>query len=388
MSNSRYIAIQNANNGIAIDNNGGDIVNSSGGEILVEGTADFGLRFTGNGHRFTNEGLLRLDIDGDGTAFFQHTGTTFENLAGAHLDIWGSADIGLSISNSEFINQGGNINLWNTGTSSLHMVWGELENSNCGMIRSSRRFDMESNSFFLNDAWLEISANGSVEISPGSYLWNDDVIYDPADHLSAFNTQFVGNGGVIINPITVSNASNGTPINNALYTYPSISDININDTWYSAFYGGVVVGFYDQANNVFLPDISGPGGFTTVYTDFEIPGCSSRRYGINIPAGIQARGLAHTPGTTKSLGLTATEELQVFPNPADQQVQLIPPVRLAGELQLELFSLSGQQLLQQTRLAVDGPLLLSRPASLPAGIYLLRLTDESGNQAQQRLVFR
>ena len=74
--------------------------------------------------------------------------------------------------------------------------------------------------------------------------------------------------------------------------------------------------------------------------------------------------------------------IKVFPNPANEWLNFKLPVH-AGEITVELFSISGQRVMSTTLFA---PLEAIQVGHLPAGLYLVKLTDGNGIGSTQRII--
>ena len=74
--------------------------------------------------------------------------------------------------------------------------------------------------------------------------------------------------------------------------------------------------------------------------------------------------------------------VKVFPNPAGEWVNFKLPGN-SGEITLEVFSISGQRVLHT---ALFAPLEAVQVSHLPAGLYLLKLTNKNGTSSAQRII--
>ncbi len=82
------------------------------------------------------------------------------------------------------------------------------------------------------------------------------------------------------------------------------------------------------------------------------------------------------------MGEVKAERMKVFPNPASEWLNFKLPVN-TGEIVLEVFSISGQRVMNTTLFA---PLEAIQVSHLPVGLYLLRFTDGNGQAVTQRIV--
>jgi hypothetical protein len=88
------------------------------------------------------------------------------------------------------------------------------------------------------------------------------------------------------------------------------------------------------------------------------------------------------PGSTVGLDDLETPNLALFPNPADQYIQL----QVAGSAAIsavELIDLSGRSVYQ-----ASGAFTTISTTDIPSGLYILRAKDQSGRGYQQKLSIR
>ncbi len=74
--------------------------------------------------------------------------------------------------------------------------------------------------------------------------------------------------------------------------------------------------------------------------------------------------------------------VKVFPNPASEWLNFKLPGN-SGEIRLEVFSISGKRVMNTTLFA---PLEAVQVSHLPAGLYLLKLTNKNGTSSAQRII--
>ncbi|MEM7574500.1 MAG: T9SS type A sorting domain-containing protein [Bacteroidota bacterium] len=384
--------LNTSNSGRGLENSAsGSFINGSGAEIWIEGdNLERGLYQSGSSD-FANQGLLSLDVDGNGRALYIYSG---DFVSTGQIDVKGTSSYGLYIRTNNFTNEGrGEINVNKNAGIGLYATGGaRIYNQSLSTLSINRPVQLASSSLLFNDAWLELrqgSANGST-ISYSSSLWNDGLVFDEEGWLLTIPAQNRPNGGIVADPI-YGNVSNGVPVYNALRVATTNNDVSVAYHW-RASSGGSSIGTYSYSQNRFTPNFSGAGGYSAVYVEFELDNVVRRTYAIPVPNGIQARGGGAPVQPEADANLqspfVANESFQAFPNPADQQLQLLLPAKWQGQLQLQLYSLSGQQLWRGIAETTDAPYRLARPEGLPGGTYLLRLIDEQGGQAQQRIVFR
>ncbi len=87
--------------------------------------------------------------------------------------------------------------------------------------------------------------------------------------------------------------------------------------------------------------------------------------------------------TTGIITINSTTDLQLFPQPAHNKLHLKWTTASGGEVRLNIYSLAGQLLLQETTNAVAGSneYQLSLP-ELPQGSYLLQLVGDKTNSTR------
>lgn len=91
-----------------------------------------------------------------------------------------------------------------------------------------------------------------------------------------------------------------------------------------------------------------------------------------------AIALTEASGTGVS-GVTISSGPGVYPNPVAAQLHL--RINITGNYQADLYSTTGQHLLQQAiRVTKEGEEISVRVDQFPAGAYYLVLTNETGNQ--------
>jgi hypothetical protein len=76
-------------------------------------------------------------------------------------------------------------------------------------------------------------------------------------------------------------------------------------------------------------------------------------------------------------------QVNVFPNPASNSILISYPEGKSKLLELEIFSVSGQSMLQYQLIGPKSSIEISH---LPSGLYLLRFVDEFGNMSTEKLL--
>jgi hypothetical protein len=113
--------------------------------------------------------------------------------------------------------------------------------------------------------------------------------------------------------------------------------------------------------------------FSTTDMQVHISGSSMQSYGID-----SISYYKYNPITTglKNVNVVKIKELKLYPNPTSSTIQLEYNLEEAGEVQILLYSLSGQQLMLQkeSTFAGDQQLTLDLKAmGIQSGVYFLEL---------------
>jgi Secretion system C-terminal sorting domain len=130
-----------------------------------------------------------------------------------------------------------------------------------------------------------------------------------------------------------------------------------------------------------------PAGTDVVLVDLSAgtrtPLLAGTRYSLTLPAGSTAGRLQlEVAGRALSTSSQMAQQLSLYPNPTQGQVQLVRPAAW-GALQVQVLNSVGQPV-QTTRLAAGEQTLSVQP--LPVGVYTLRLTTQQGLTLTKRLV--
>jgi Secretion system C-terminal sorting domain len=130
-----------------------------------------------------------------------------------------------------------------------------------------------------------------------------------------------------------------------------------------------------------------PAGTDVVLVDLSAstrtPLLSGTRYSLTLPAGTTAGRLQlEVTGRALSTSSQLAQQLSVYPNPTQGQVQLVRPAAWGG-LQVQVLNSIGQAV-QTTRLSAGEQTLSVQ--ELPVGVYTLRLTTQQGQTLTKRLV--
>lgn len=78
----------------------------------------------------------------------------------------------------------------------------------------------------------------------------------------------------------------------------------------------------------------------------------------------------------------------IFPNPANEQIAIIPPCELMDKLQIDILDMTGRQMLHLTSGQIDQLPVRINLAGLPAGAYLCKVSCESEIQVKPFLIVR
>lgn len=107
-------------------------------------------------------------------------------------------------------------------------------------------------------------------------------------------------------------------------------------------------------------------------------GCDGVTYGNSCEA-IYYHGIMHFTAGECGVGVNELmEQIEIFPNPTSGLIQI--NADLGGRKELTVMTISGQSVLEDSFLSKKKTLDLS---SLPAGMYLVKLTSKEGNVTQR-----
>jgi hypothetical protein len=107
-------------------------------------------------------------------------------------------------------------------------------------------------------------------------------------------------------------------------------------------------------------------------------GCDGVTYGNSCEA-IYYHGIVHFTAGECGVGVNELmEQIEIFPNPTSGLIQI--NADLGGRKELTVMTVSGQSVLEDSFLSKKKTLDLS---SLPAGMYLVKLTSKEGNVTQR-----
>lgn len=116
--------------------------------------------------------------------------------------------------------------------------------------------------------------------------------------------------------------------------------------------------------------------FSTTDMQVHISGSSLQSYGMD---SISYYNYQPTTTGVETANAASTKQLKLFPNPTNGKVQLDFSLAEAAEVQILLYSLSGQQLLVKNESAAAGAQQLSldlKAAGIESGVYFLELRSK------------
>jgi hypothetical protein len=387
LTNSGLIYAYNSGSGTAIGNAFGSLINTSSGLIKVWGFSyDTGFEAVGGTYEIVNHGTFDIftGVSNSYNAVYFHTNTRFRNTGLFKVVTY--ADHAFVFNGDLFDNAGGtvDINVYGPHIGLSIRNNAEFLNRQCGTLLLEDRLEVYGTGLLNNEAWMEFEIYaGSPIMQPGATIKNSGVIQDLYGSLA--NVAFDNDQGVLVIPIT-NIIYPGIP-----YLEPFMVGQGTEVIVSSDIYGGApnnVMGTYDQAQNVMVMD---PALFSYekyYYADFTIPGCGTRNYAMYRES--PQPFAPNLPGNTAAITNGGTElagQVEVFPNPVLAQLNITLPAQWRGTVDLQLRSVTGQTVLRESRDAAAGRISLNRPASLPAGVYVLTARDAAGNQTDKKVIF-
>ena len=172
-------------------------------------------------------------------------------------------------------------------------------------------------------------------------------------------------------------STNGGASFTTVATYVSGVDFNNGPVYNSEV---VIPGPFSSSTIVQFQCDAGNNGDRVYLDDIEISGCVvGGRWSDAIPVWEQADAAQFNP----------FQQLNVYPNPADDAIQLAFYLDVDGSYEIGVVDLLGRQLLQEQRTQTAGEQFFKIPtADWPEGTYILYLRSKDGSAARRFIIQR
>lgn len=172
-------------------------------------------------------------------------------------------------------------------------------------------------------------------------------------------------------------STNGGASFTTVATYVSGVDFNNGSVYNSEV---IIPGPFSSSTVVQFQCDAGNNGDRVYLDDIEISGCVvGGRWSDAIPVWEQADAAQFNP----------FQQLNVYPNPADDAIQLAFYLDVDGSYEIGVVDLLGRQLLQEQRTQTAGEQFFKIPtADWPEGTYILYLRSKDGSAARRFIIQR
>ncbi|WCL81845.1 choice-of-anchor J domain-containing protein [Saprospira sp. CCB-QB6] len=206
------------------------------------------------------------------------------------------------------------------------------------------------------DASGTATALGLAGIAPYSYVWDANAGSQTTATATGLNAGTYS--------VTITDSIGCGTQNSVQITEPTVLTVNAVDnndgTATANAAGGVAVYSYNWSNGETTASIQDTGFQTVIVTDAN--GCQASDTVTIIVLSIQ--------------GIQGLDELSIFPNPAQDYVNLNFELTESRQLQLQLVALNGQVVYTQSLNAVGQQNLQINTQDLAPAMYMLRIIDE------------
>ncbi|WP_245538618.1 T9SS-dependent choice-of-anchor J family protein [Saprospira grandis] len=205
------------------------------------------------------------------------------------------------------------------------------------------------------DANGSATAMGQAGIAPYSYIWDANAGSQTTATATGLNP---GTYNVTITDSIGCGTQNSIQVNEP--TILTVDAVNNNDGTATANVSGGVASYsYDWSNGSTTATIQGAGLQTVIVTDAN--GCSASDT-VTIVVAVT--------------GIEGLEQMSIFPNPAQDYVNLSFELTESRQLQLQLVALNGQVVYTQSLNVVGQQNLRINTQELAPAMYMLRIIDE------------
>ena len=143
---------------------------------------------------------------------------------------------------------------------------------------------------------------------------------------------------------------------------------------------------FDPDMNVFLEDqYTNEHNLLTVGEQNEI--YFSVNSNVNASKAFNRFNIVFSNTTLSNDEVFKKEDLRVYPNPVERDLQVILSNLYEGEVELQIFDILGKKMYQETMRSNAGKLSINN-LNFNAGTYILRVTDEEANTFTQKVIKR
>ena len=375
LSNSGTILIQDPNVGFL---NLGNVTNDEGANITTE-YCEYSFWNRGSGWIKNNGNMRSLYFSSIGV----YNEATISNKGSIHHFTFNTGSFGIYNKTAGVIDNYASIS-FSTFCNQEIVVQGTLINYAGGHMNTGRKIQVKSSGTFVNDGFLISDYDGSHFIESGGLLLNRGAI---DDNHNSFPSN-MDNEQVVVARVS-GPMFKGEPYPDVL-ELEDLNNVTIGD-WRTTPSGGLVAGFYDLVTNTFTPypEATGLSTLYVLITDNDTG--IGRRFTLEIDAGIISFHDDNNNSSMFGQSEPSTEwesndqEVNVFPNPTINDVQISSELFETESTQIEIFNTLGQ-LVQQAQFSKGNHThTLSFSSQLTNGIYVLKLSQNEQEVGLQRV---